>query len=119
MPNLHVSVSLRGEHISESLAAADIHAMSLGVDERVIRIPAGVKCVQEATVLLTEHAHLRRMAKHRDHLSARLIESQGEVRPQTVRCPARDLSVRRTIHDRDLVRVGVAALAAEAYLPFQ
>ena len=62
--------------------------------------------VQEATVLLTEHAHLRRMAEHRDHLSARLIESQGEVRPQTVRCPARDLSVRRTIHDCDLVRVG-------------
>src|SRR3954469_21426686 len=56
------------EHVQKALAAGDVNAVPLGIDENVVRIAANLRARGEATILYREYPQLGRTSEGREYL---------------------------------------------------
>src|SRR5262245_54142476 len=104
MSRAAVTIAVRLEHVQASVAAALVDAATLGVEEQVVGIAAGIDCCNVASVLHREHAEPSGVAK-RDEDSPGLLIKRHRKEALIVDRPACRLLAGKAVDDRDHARL--------------
>src|ERR1700746_2581073 len=96
--------SLCRERIHVSVAAAEVHALALRIEEDIVGITTRTHGCNGAAVAHGEHAKLRGIPKRYKNSSGTFIQSHRKIAAVVDR-PAHCLFASKTVDDRDLARL--------------
>src|SRR5262245_2570774 len=99
-----VGVPLRLEYVQVSVAAAEVHALALRIEEEIVGIAARIDHGNGAAVPQGEHAETRGVAKRHQH-SPRSLVQRHRKEAAVFNGPARGLLAGEAVDDRDLARL--------------
>src|SRR5215813_11153435 len=102
--NAAIGAIRRVKDVDESLAAADVNAMSLCIDEQVISIATDVRARDQAAVIHRERAELGRTPESYENALRGLVKRHREIAARCVHRPSGGLSSRLAVDHRDALR---------------
>src|SRR5262249_27175529 len=115
--DLPVRVSIRCKHVDKPLAATNVNAATLRIQEKIIHIATGRDGLDKAAVRRGKDPQLCRLAKSHQDMRAGTIQHHREICATSRRWPRRNLLSRPTIDhvdragfryiDKDAARVSV------------